>query len=79
MGLILRQGLGWAAGGMAIGIGFSFAFGRVLSAMLFGITATDPLTLFAVIVTLAVVTAAASSVPARRAMKVDPTVALRHE
>lgn len=79
MGLILRHGLGWAAGGMALGIGVAVAFGRVLSAMLFGITATDPLTLGVVIVVLAVVTAVASSVPARRAMKVDPTVALRHE
>ena len=79
MGLILRHGLGWAAGGVAVGIGVAVAFGRALSSMLFGITATDPLTLVVVIAVLAVLVAMASSLPARRAVKVDPSVALRHE
>jgi putative ABC transport system permease protein len=77
--LILRYGMGWVAGGMAIGIGIAVASGRALSAMLFGITAADPLTLGVVIVLLAAVATVASLLPARRAMKVDPTVALRHE
>jgi ABC-type antimicrobial peptide transport system permease subunit len=77
--LVLRTGLGWACIGVIIGISGALAFGRALSSLLFGITATDPITLVAVIAALTSVAAAASSIPALRATKVDPAAALRQE
>jgi ABC-type antimicrobial peptide transport system permease subunit len=77
--LVLRTGLTWVSLGMVIGIGGALAFGRALSSLLFGITATDPVTLAAVIAVLVPVAAAASIIPALRATKVDPAVAIRHE
>jgi predicted permease len=77
--LVMRSGLQWACVGVVIGIGGAVAFGQALSNLLFGITATDPVTLVTVIGVLTVVAAAASSFPALRATKIDPTVALRHE
>ena len=77
--LVLRTGLEWVCIGMVIGIGGALAFGRALSSLLFGITATDPVTLAAVIGVLTSVAAAASILPALRATKVDPAVAIRHE
>jgi ABC-type antimicrobial peptide transport system permease subunit len=79
VGLVLGQGLRWALGGIAFGIIGALAFGRALSASLFGVTATDPLTLATVVALLACVAAGACGVPTRRAAKVDRTVALRHE
>jgi putative ABC transport system permease protein len=77
--LVLREGFVWAAGGMAAGIAGTIAFGQILSASLYRISATDPGTLFAVSSLLVVVMVAALLTPALRARKVDPTVALRHE
>jgi len=77
--LVMRAGLQWACVGVVIGIGGALAFGQALSNLLFGITATDPVTLVTVIAVLTAVAAAASSLPTLRATKVDPTVALRHE
>ncbi len=77
--LVLRKGLQWVCIGMAIGIGGALAFGRAVSSLLFGITAADPVTLAAVIAILTSVAAAASILPALRATKVDPAVAIRHE
>jgi len=64
---------------VAIGIAASFVITRLLSSLLFGISATDPLTFVAVAVFLSLVTLAASYIPARRAMRVDPMTALRYE
>jgi len=77
--MVMRAGLQWACVGVFIGIDGSLAFGQALSHLLFGITATDPVTLATVIAVLTAVATAASGVPALRAAKVDPTVALRHE
>jgi putative ABC transport system permease protein len=77
--LVVQAGLKWVCVGVVIGIGGALALGRALSNMLFGITATDPVTLATVIAVLAAVAMAASSLPTLRATKVDPTVALRHE
>jgi ABC-type lipoprotein release transport system permease subunit len=68
-----------AAIGVVIGVGASLAVTRLLSSLLFGITATDPATFAGVAVLLALVTLAASYIPAHRAMGVDPMTALRHE
>jgi putative ABC transport system permease protein len=79
MRLILAHGLKLALIGVAIGVGASLALTRFMSSLLFGVSATDPLTFVGVAILLAIVALAASYIPARRAMKVDPTVALRYE
>lgn len=77
--MILRQGLGLALAGGILGIAGAFATTRVLSTMLFGVSATDPLTFASVTLVLMITALAASYLPARRAARVDPMVALRHE
>jgi putative ABC transport system permease protein len=77
--LIMSQGMRPVLAGVAIGLAGAFALSRILSGMLFGVTAADPLT-YAAVAMLAVATGlAACYVPARRALRVDPTVALRYE
>jgi putative ABC transport system permease protein len=77
--MILREGLTLSTAGILIGLAGSLAFSRVISTLLFGVTATEPATLAAVSLLLTGVAIAASLVPARRATRVDPMVALRHE
>ena len=76
---IVREGLGLAAIGLALGLAGAFALTRFLSTQLFGIAPTDPATFAAVAALLAVVALAATLAPARRATLVDPIVALRSE
>ena len=79
LSLVLRQGMRLASAGIALGFAFSFALTRLLRSLLFGISPTDPLTFAAIPVLLAVVAMLASYLPARRAARVDPMVALRCE
>jgi putative ABC transport system permease protein len=79
LGMILKKGMGWTLMGIAIGAAASFALTRLMSSLLFGISATDPLTFTALAFLLATVAMLACWMPARRAMKVDPMVALRYE
>ena len=77
--LVLKQGLGMLLIGIVIGLAGAFALTRLMSTLLFEVTATDPLTYFSVIGLLVVVALLACYIPARRAAKVDPLVALRYE
>jgi len=79
LGLVVRQGLALSGVGIVIGIAAAAAASRAIAAMLFGISATDPLTYVAVIVLLASVSLVASAVPAWRAARVDPASTLRAE
>jgi predicted permease len=77
--LVLGEGARIAAFGVVIGIAASLAITRLISTLLFGISATDPLTFVAVAILLSAVAFFASYIPARRATRVDPLVALRYE
>jgi putative ABC transport system permease protein len=77
--LIIGQGALLLAAGLAIGLGASFICARLLSSLLFGISATDPLTFIFTPALLSVAALLACYVPARRATKVDPLVALRSD
>ncbi len=77
--MILTQGGKLAAAGVIIGLAASFVLTRSMEAMLFGVSASDPFTFIAVATLLTAVALAACYIPARRAMKVDPMEALRHE
>ena len=77
--LVLRQGIVLAIVGAAVGIGVALGVTRYLSAMLYDVHANDPLTIIAVAVLLTLVALAACYIPARRATRVDPLVALRYE
>jgi predicted permease len=77
--LIVGHGARLALIGIGIGIGGAIALTRLIKAMLFGVSATDLNTFVGVSILLTVVALAACYIPARRAMRVDPLVALRHE
>ena len=77
--MILKQGMSLAGIGVVIGLALAFVLTRMMTSLLFGVSATDQITFIAISLLLAVVALAACYIPARRATRVDPMVALRHE
>jgi ABC-type antimicrobial peptide transport system permease subunit len=79
LGLVVRQGMELAAIGIVAGFAGSLALTHAMASLLFGVTATDPVTFIAVALILVLVAFVATVIPARQAIVVDPMVALREE
>jgi hypothetical protein len=79
MRLVLRGGMAWALTGITIGLLSAFALSRVLGSLLFEVRAPDPVTYSTVGLMLAVVAMLACGIPAARATRIDPVIALRSE
>jgi putative ABC transport system permease protein len=79
LGMIFRRGMTTVAAGLGVGLPLAWAFARLMSSLVFGVTAGDPATFVSIPLALIVAAALAIYVPARRAMHIDPIVALRYE
>jgi putative ABC transport system permease protein len=77
--MIVREGFALVAAGIGLGLGASLAATRLVTSLLFEVSPNDPATYVSVIISLGTITVAACYVPARRALTVDPVVALRQE
>ena len=77
--MVLKEGAKFYGAGVVLGLGGAFLATRLLSSELYGVSALDPITYVAVPAVMAVVTLVACYVPARRAMRVDPLIALRYD
>lgn len=79
MGMVFRRGMVTIAAGLAIGLPLAYAFARLMASLIFGVSSTDVASFVGIPAALVAAAALAIYVPARRAMKIDPIVALRYE
>ncbi|MEO8372317.1 MAG: FtsX-like permease family protein, partial [Candidatus Solibacter sp.] len=79
LGMIFRRGFFTIAAGLAVGLPLAFGFARLMASLIYGVTANDPFTFTAIPVALIAAAGLAIYIPARRATKIDPIVALRYE
>jgi putative ABC transport system permease protein len=79
LGTIFRHGLLTTAAGLAAGLAAAYALAKLMASLFWGVTATDPATFIGIVLALAAAAALAIYIPARRAMHIDPIVALRYE
>jgi putative ABC transport system permease protein len=77
--MVLRDGMLPAAAGMILGLAAALAVNRILQSQLVGVSPYDPLTMAGALMVLVLVALLACQLPARRAMKIDPVIALRHD
>jgi putative ABC transport system permease protein len=77
--LVMKEGAKFAAGGIALGLAGAFVMARLLSSQLYGVSPMDAITYISVSIMVAIVTLAACYIPARRAMAIDPIIALRYD
>jgi putative ABC transport system permease protein len=79
LGMVFRRGFASAAAGLAVGLAAAYALARLMASLVWGVTATDPATFLGISATLVAAATLAIYIPARRAMHIDPIVALRYE
>jgi len=79
LGMVFRRGLTLTAAGLVVGLPLAFALARLVASLIYGVTPSDPVTFTGIPLTLIAAAALAIYIPARRAMKIDPIVALRYE
>jgi putative ABC transport system permease protein len=79
LGMVFRRGLWTTAIGLAAGLAAAYALAKLMASLIWGVTATDPATFIGIAVALVAAAALAIYIPARRAMHIDPIVALRYE